>query len=362
MRSGRVTTLIAVVMLFCAVSETLALQYQITDYGVILDGNFSISGINRQGQVVGTAALSGENQNAFIWDRVNGVRDLGTLPTHTRSSAFGINDAGQAVGYSSYAWSDHQACVWESNGDKRSLGTLPSGDFSPWSEAYDINNFGQIVGYSTGTNGYYQAVIWDKDSPIESLGTLDGVLDSVACAINDSGIVVGESGGHAFFWNRQEGMQDLGQVGIISTRAEDINNLGQIVGGSYSGSGLDRAFIWEEASGMRELGTLSVEGYSYSYANAINNSGLVVGVSSDRAFVWDALGGIQELESLPGCRQSNALDVNDLGQIVGISYDQSWNAHLVLWEPVPEPSSLAALTIGLAPLVVMGLGRRRPAK
>ena len=53
----------------------------------------------------------------------------------------------------------------------------------------------------------------------------------MAYAINDLGMVVGESGGHAFVWTATGGMQDLGTLpGFNGSVASAINNLGQVVG------------------------------------------------------------------------------------------------------------------------------------
>src|SRR5207249_11312783 len=51
--------------------------------------------INAAGQVVGGAAGTG---HAFLWDAVNGMKDLGALGRNV-SSASGINAAGQVVGF-----------------------------------------------------------------------------------------------------------------------------------------------------------------------------------------------------------------------------------------------------------------------
>jgi len=66
-------------------------------------------------------------------------------------------------------------------------------------------------------------------------------------------------------------IRDLGTLGrsFISSEAVDINDRGQIVGGSGTGS-LGRAFIWE-AGTMTPLGTL---GGLESSARAINNAGV----------------------------------------------------------------------------------------
>jgi len=48
---------------------------------------------------------------------------------------------------------------------------------------------------------------------------------------------------HAFLWDEQNGMQDLGTFGGNSAKAYDINDSGQIVGQYRSPSGYFHAFL-----------------------------------------------------------------------------------------------------------------------
>ncbi len=115
---------------------------------------------------------------------------------------------------------------------------------------------------------------------------------------------------------------DLGTLaGESSSRAEAINESGQVVG--YSGS---TGFLWQNGS-MTDLGTL---GGSYSYAYDINDSGQVVGESDypegpdgngpTKAFLWQN-GRMTDLGSLlgPPDEESHAYAINNSGQVVGES-------------------------------------------
>jgi len=76
-------------------------------------------------------------------------------------------------------------------------------------------------------------------------------------------------------------MTDLGTLGSYS-RAQGINDRGQVVGFSTTPSGYEHAFIWEKGQ-MTDLGAL----YSYkSLAHRINNLGQFVGDTSTDPYVW----------------------------------------------------------------------------
>jgi probable HAF family extracellular repeat protein len=86
---------------------------------------------------------------------------------------------------------------------------------------------------------------------------------------------------HAGSWRARQGVRDLGTLGGASSQAIDINDRGDVVGGSEvtSGSFEQRTFLWTEARGMRSLGTFGGE---LSGAFAINNRREVVGGSQRR--------------------------------------------------------------------------------
>jgi probable HAF family extracellular repeat protein len=180
--------------------------------------------------------------------------ELGILPgTNSNTSAFSINEAGQIVGASWTPDGDYHACLWE-NGTITDLGTLPG---YSGSSAYAINEAGQIVG-SSGTGGsddHWHACLWE-DGTITDLGTLPGAERSAAYGVNNSGQIVGWSdvepfGQHACLW--EDGtITDLGTLSASPWEcncsiAEDISDLGQIVGSSGSASGFPRACLWQRA-------------------------------------------------------------------------------------------------------------------
>ena len=122
--------------------------------------------------------------------------------------------------------------------------------------------------------------------------------------------------------------------GYLYSTANAINDSGQVVGYSSNSSGYNHAFLWTSSGGMADLGTL---GGNYSSANAINNLGQVVGFSSNsaghnHAFFWTSSGGMTDLGTLPWAQTSGALAITNKGQVVGSSTDYyGGHTHAFLW-------------------------------
>jgi probable HAF family extracellular repeat protein len=118
------------------------------------------------------------------------------------------------------------------------------------------------------------------------------------------------------------------------------------------------SFTWTAEGGFVDLGTLG-EGYTNTWANAVNDLGQVVGASfvagwsSSHAFLWTAEGGMTDLGTLGGA-SSSAADINNHGQVVGHSDTAGGEVHAALWT-VPVPVVTPADAIGHARERVAGL-------
>lgn len=129
-------------------------------------------------------------------------------------------------------------------------------------------------------------------------------------------------------------LTDLGTLGGAYSYAQAINNHGVVAGEAQTSDGALHGFIWDAQNGMQDIGTL---GGSWCNANAINDLGEVAGASETsngetHAFIWDSVNGMQDLGTLGGT-QSLAYGINNTGQIVGGSYVQGdIEMHPFIWE------------------------------
>ncbi|MFA6217706.1 MAG: PEP-CTERM sorting domain-containing protein [Candidatus Omnitrophota bacterium] len=110
-------------------------------------------------------------------------------------------------------------------------------------------------------------------------------------------------------------------VNLGSGNAYGINEFDQIVG-SRNISGSERAVIWDVNMQVEDIGTL---GGSWARALDINNLGQIVGTSQiagssglTHAFCWSSNVGIQDLGIQASW--SNAYSINDSSEIVGDAY------------------------------------------
>ena len=305
----------------------------------------------------GFPVINANNQVAFsvVRDAVgragffNGdrVRDIGNFIGSVGGnfggaewSATGLNDAGQVIGTATNADHAMRGFRWSEAGGVVSLGTLGAAALHPAA----INRLGQVAGWVDpgAPDGDSRAFFWRDGAGARDLGAL-GSGGATAEAINDAGIVAGRSPAadgvnHAFAWSAAGGMVDLGIGGGVYSTAHLINKAGQI-GGLLRVPGGDLAFhgfVWSRASGIRDIGTL---GGDYSFLAAINDAGQVAGVSHPdcdqcfHAITWSAADGLVDLGTLGGT-MSNAFGINRHGEVVGWAESDSVssrNFHAFVW-------------------------------
>jgi len=287
-----------------------------------------VAGINEHEQVTGwISTADGSPFHAFLWDRKNGIRDLGAVPGHTSMSAAAINDVGTVVGGATdFETGESLAFAWTARRGLRSLDTS-LGEVNSFATA--INRSGQIAGASATAIGAIHAFFRDVDGTVLDLGAFPGGRGfSNATAMNDRGQVVGTrtdgDRADAFVWDGRRGMQSLTPRGGASLvlSPSGINNRGEIVGAVLA-DGLQRAFRWTHGEGMQVLGTLSGVDTDLATAQAINDAGTIVGGSQTASgefhgFVWNARGGIRDLNELIDRRSPRAVQPV-LGTAMGVN-------------------------------------------
>jgi uncharacterized membrane protein len=240
-------------------------------------------GMSPDGKVVGAKGIG----FAFYWSPGGGFTNLSPLGG-TSGNAYGMNTAGDVVGSSVGALT--YATVWKS-------GTTSPTQLSPYGSLFyataeGINNAKTIAGYSFGP-GSDVATIWNYSSGTgtwspQSLGTLGG-SGSDALDINTAGNVVGNAsraGGQgvgAFIWHPGDAaVTDLDPTRTFfgaNTFAKGINDHNQVVG-SKGGGG---AFVWDSTNGIRDLQTLIDPSSPFSLTDAkdVNDNGWIVGTAHD---------------------------------------------------------------------------------
>lgn len=347
-----------------------ATMYRITDLRDLGRGTKDIPSasfaqeINDSGQVVGRSSTFVDEHRAFLWQKGSAMQNLGTLPGYSGSGAQGVNNAGQVVGSSSSSSRTH-AFLWSADTGMQDLGDLAGG--ADFSAAYGVNDAGQVVGHSETADGR-RAFLWSQGSGMQNLGVLPGGESSYATAINNVGMVTGQSGSHAYVWSAGSGMQNLGGLpgGDGRSFAADINDAGQVVGDASAATG-SRAFLWTATHGMQDLGDLP-GGADFSYANGVNEAGEVVGGSfSDkefRAVLWDTKQGLRDLNDLIDpddplagkITLTDAAAINDAGDIVANGWRPSafrgdeWGERAFLLSPVPEAAATIQFLLGIGVL------------
>jgi probable HAF family extracellular repeat protein len=360
------------VMVLAMLAGTASAQVSVTRIGTLGGSQSNALDINDNRQVVGQANMEGdEHAHGYIWQ--NGViTDLGSLGASYDSTAWAINNNGQAVGWSQRA-GGNSAMMWH-NGNATNINDLMGASNSL---AWAINDNGAIVGQGNLAPGFAKGFVYEPGKGGIAAGTLPGYMGGSNRGINNSGTIVGDS---FFFGDPSRAHRatpggkggytsdPLGYDGYSFSIASAINNSGVTVGWSDTGKGGGwnaAIFTGDGKDPVISLGSLP--DFATSEANAINDGGLIVGIAYDymldplanpHAFAYfnDAMHDLNDyLPANSGFSVLlNATGVNNLGDIVGVGLtDEGYLAGFVL-TGVPAPSSLALL--GLGALVA---GRRR---
>jgi probable HAF family extracellular repeat protein len=304
-----------------------AAQYTVTDLGTLSGGNFSQPFfITKNGLVAGSSNLADGSSHAVVWASKQAA-DLGTLGG-SNSIAFGVNNHSQAVGEAETSASDpngedfcgfgtHLICLpFESaNGVMNPLPTLGGKN----GVAMAISKWGEVAGFAENS-------IPDPGCPAPQVLHFKPV-------VWEKGVI-----------------QKLPTFGRDPDGvAQQINNYGQAVGGSGTCATFNtiylynlvavHALLWENGKAI-DLGNLGGQTGQAggNIALDINNLGQVVGNSdlqgdtTFHAFLWTRKTGMRDLGTLSGDVASLSISINDAGAVVGASLDANFNPRAFLWE------------------------------
>lgn len=275
-----------------------------------------------------------------------------------RFGAGDLNNAGQ-VAFAEFTEEGRFILKFYDAMGTTTIGTLGG----PSAFVSDLNNNGQFAGFSNvdERTHIFHAFRWSRQGGLVDLGVPAGYESSMATAINDSGLVVGDAGlaegfGSAtLLWDPQGGVRDLGHLGFPFARPVGINNAGRVAGNGLTADQVPMAYSWTEAEGLIGLmppgglgsgaaainasgqivGTFSTEegmeiflwtpgrGFGIiegppAFPLALSDTGWIAGVLMDqRPFVWHRDLGMVDIGLLPGASHATAYDVNNRGQVVG---------------------------------------------
>lgn len=345
-------------------------------------------GLNNNNVVAGRAQPGLTTGQAFVWSESTGGRVfLPTLAGTATGIAYEVNDSGVVGGMSAAlnptynrAWRyDTRNTLTDLSDDVAvDVGLKISGSTS--SRCLSINSSGAVVGYAS-VAGTTQGFYWDGFSASAQLispppgGQVGGWLKA---DINDSGMCVGYNqfpivGDCAVYWRPGDPTAteidshiEAALKVTCSSWAHGVNNAGHIVGNYKPGIDvIGRPFLYINSTTVVDLGQAMTWGTGQGAANAINDYGVVVGWGrhpngQQRAFVWTptqpngTTGTMIDLNSLgftlpEGYYFYEALDVNNLGSIVGTMFNgTTYRAFaLIIPEPCTAVLVVAAGLLGL---------------
>lgn len=198
----------------------------------------AIVSLNNSGQLAATFAHG--PPSSFVTDS-NGSNPhlLGILDNNYDNILLGINDSGQLL-ISGVRVGSTEITTFVTEPNASDI-AFEVGSFGHSSFVNGLNNSGQLFGgYYATAGGQQRAFITDANGAgFTDLGSLGG--NTYAFAINNNGLVVGDSGGKPFLYGLGKGIIDLNQLIALSpgeflTYAPDINDRGQIVAQSNLGN------------------------------------------------------------------------------------------------------------------------------
>jgi probable HAF family extracellular repeat protein len=372
-------------------------QYTVLDLGPVGPAGQPFH-IADNGLVSGAAAADNGADLSVLYFRGHKVVISNPGLGGANSMPFGLNNWGVAVGGANTSTPDPNGedfCGFQSLGlpsaatsclpfvwQDGTMVALPTLDQGVNGVANAINNYGEIGGSAENTSldpscppynlaamppqfqqYYFKPVYW-LNGNVQELPTVGGDPDGSVLAVNDSGQLAGGSGTcstfnpqvliglqpqHAVLWQKDGTALDLGTLGGGAQAgsghlALGINNFGQVVGFSTLSDDVTlHGFLWtKEAGTMTDLPPVPGIPNAFSSAIDINDSGVIVGVSTNfstfDATIWRN-GLPTDLNTLipphSPLHLMVACSVNARGQIIGWAIDHKGQLHGYQLDPLP---------------------------
>jgi probable HAF family extracellular repeat protein len=305
--------------------------------------------VNDLGQIAGLAH-AGANKYLFVWDRENGMRDLGPIAALPVT----IDNRGRIAGTMRMAPDGRQAFVWEPGKGRTEIGALGGRE----STAKAMNNCGQVVGEFRDANGVSYAFLWDNATGMKKLSAPDG-NPCTAASINDAGQILVASfpspppGVHWFLLCPNETIAIDGVQESLYLR--NVNSSSSMGGVDKSDGHPDRVILRQRRATLRWLpsaiAVLSVtrlndkdqiaytefrdrrwlESLQYRISRRVHVTSETV------SYLWDPVRGRVPLNRyLRGMRKFCVEDMSNNGWIIGTATMKDGHIRSVLLEPIPE--------------------------
>ncbi|WP_211235133.1 PEP-CTERM sorting domain-containing protein [Azohydromonas australica] len=328
---------------------------------------FNPAAINNLGAVAGTGYREGDE-----WYDLNAIAHVALGKTavpllgaeaFTESQAYGINDRNQIVGSYRLPDTGDRVPYLYQGGHYRNLRVedTKGDDF-----ATDVNASGQAVGRANGRAFLFDGV---RSRYID----VPGAVSSQALALNDHGSVVGSAtfnapGGdyedRAFVYDGREVRLLSSPPNSQPAQVVTINNPGQMATIAYNpDDNATRSFIYEADGQVTQIASLATPPgeREVTTVTGLNNRGWAVGrsVGSNctestcfEAFLWRdgktvSLNDLLVPWQAKRWHLSDAVAINDRGQITGRASFDFLAFDTYVLTPVPEPQGWALLLAGL---------------